>query len=73
MNGGGMIITTNKETNLEFLTLVNAPRGYLNHREKTLRKSNRPWCDNSRKPGHIKDKLWHIHDKPTNYKKKRSF
>ncbi|KAK3012421.1 hypothetical protein RJ639_010652 [Escallonia herrerae] len=31
----------------------------------------RPWCDHCRRPGHIKDKCWKIHGKPTDWKPRK--
>ncbi|KAK3021699.1 hypothetical protein RJ639_046549 [Escallonia herrerae] len=31
----------------------------------------RPWCDHCRRPGHIKEKCWKIHGKPTDWKPRK--
>ena len=34
--------------------------------------SGRPWCEHCRKPGHVKDTCWDIHDKPPNWKPRQN-
>ncbi|XP_039004046.1 uncharacterized protein LOC120130986 [Hibiscus syriacus] len=35
-------------------------------------KKGRPWCDHCRKPGHVRDKYWKLHGRPTNWTPSKS-